>query len=251
VFAAVQQHLAANTRRHRLSEERRVVRAPLTGRIRDAAGEPMSPTFSRSHTDRLYRYYVSASLQQGGKASADGIVRRISAVRVERVLEECVRRWLREPQAGLDAVRAVQVHAQRLEVTIAKTKGRHPELAADERLLGKDRTTVQIAIPIALGSDRRANAMPGAVHAEGLDQTLINALRRAHRMLGRDPSGPLLEAAPVSIYERKLLRLALLAPDIQRDILAGRQPRGFNLEAFVNTAVPLTWSDQRKAFGWT
>ena len=250
MFAAVQHHLAANARRHRLGEASRVVRAPLTGKIRDAAGEPMSPTFSRSHTGRHYRYYVSASLQQGGKPSEDGIIRRVSAVRIERLLENCCQRWLRNPAASIESVRSVQVHYDRLDVTIAKPRGADPEMASDERMLRADRATVQITLPICLGSDRRARTQLCASPTGGADSTLVAALRRAHRLLLRDRIGPHLAAAPVSIYQRKILRLALLAPDIQRDILAGRQPHGFNLEAFLRSDVPLAWAAQRRAFDW-
>jgi site-specific DNA recombinase len=250
VFAVVQQHLQDNTRRHQHSAEGRVIRAPLTGRIRDATGEAMSPTFSRSHTGRLYRYYVSASLQQGSETSADNMIRRVSALQIERLLEGCVKRWSRDPQAGLDLVRAVTLQSDQVEVTIARPRGLQPELGADERLLAQDRSTARIAVPIQLGFDRRASASRGIKVVDGPDATLIAALRRAHRLLARDSAGPMLRAAPTSIYERRLLRLALLAPDIQRDIVAGRQPLEFNLEAFMHSEVPLGWVDQRRAFGW-
>ena len=38
-----------------------------------------------------------------------------------------------------------------------------------------------------------------------------------------------------------ILRLALLAPSIQCDILQGTQPAEFNLEAFKRIDVPLAW----------
>ncbi|WP_271078537.1 hypothetical protein [Aurantiacibacter sp. MUD61] len=61
---------------------------------------------------------------------------------------------------------------------------------------------------------------------------------------------PLMRSAPVSPYDRMILRLAFLAPEIQRDILHGRQPPGFHLETFRKVEVPLAWSRQRKALGW-
>lgn len=70
-------------------------------------------------------------------------------------------------------------------------------------------------------------------------------------MAGRDGSGqPLVEAAPVSAYDKKILRLAFLAPDLQRDILAGQQPRQLNLEKIMRIEIPLTWNRQREALGW-
>lgn len=55
--------------------------------------------------------------------------------------------------------------------------------------------------------------------------------------------------APVNAYDRKLCRLAFLAPDIQRLILEGRQPVGTNLEMLVQVAVPTSWADQRCRLG--
>ena len=57
--------------------------------------------------------------------------------------------------------------------------------------------------------------------------------------------------APVSPYDRRILRLAFLAPDLQRDILAGRQPASLNLEYIMAREIPLAWSDQRKTLGWS
>jgi len=69
-------------------------------------------------------------------------------------------------------------------------------------------------------------------------------------MVGRERGMPIIQAAPVSPYDRKILRLAFLAPDIQRDILAGRQPHDLNLEKLVQMTIPLTWSEQRRSLGW-
>jgi site-specific DNA recombinase len=64
LFDRVQQQLDCQARRHKSADAHPAVKAPLTGKLFDAAGEPMSPAFSRGRTRRLYRYYVSASLQQ-------------------------------------------------------------------------------------------------------------------------------------------------------------------------------------------
>ncbi|MGB3166655.1 MAG: hypothetical protein WBA68_07775, partial [Alteraurantiacibacter sp.] len=82
------------------------------------------------------------------------------------------------------------------------------------------------------------------------DPVLIAALRRAHAMLAFERGQPVIQRAPASPYERMILRLAFLAPGIQRDILQGRQPPGFNLETFRKIEVPLAWSKQRAALGW-
>jgi hypothetical protein len=81
---------------------------------------------------------------------------------------------------------------------------------------------------------------------------LVKALRAAHALLGRDASGsPVLEVAPATTYHRRLVRLAFLAPDLQRAILSGRQPQGLALAALMDAQLPLLWTEQARAFGAT
>jgi hypothetical protein len=105
----VQEKLDANARRHRAAAHHRVVKAPLTGKLFDMAGEPMSPTFSRGRSGRSYRYYVSASLQQGSGARNDEAVRRLSAPAIERAIGDAVARWSDNAAAPLTIVRAVRL----------------------------------------------------------------------------------------------------------------------------------------------
>jgi hypothetical protein len=86
------------------------------------------------------------------------------------------------------------------------------------------------------------------------DETLIRALARAHRwkrMLeeGRYRSaGELAEAEGVTrSFVNRLLRLTLLAPDLQEAILEGRQPTGMQLEELMN-GMPSGWEEQQKHF---
>jgi site-specific DNA recombinase len=60
----------------------------------------------------------------------------------------------------------------------------------------------------------------------------------------------MVSAAPASPYERRLLRLAFLAPDIQQAILAGLQPRSLNLEQLIHSDLPSAWPAQRRALGF-
>ena len=47
-------------------------------------------------------------------------------------------------------------------------------------------------------------------------------------------------------FVNRLLRLTLLAPDIEEAILHGRQPKGMQLEELTGT-IPSGWEEQRKA----
>lgn len=69
-------------------------------------------------------------------------------------------------------------------------------------------------------------------------------------MLRSERGMPLIETAPGSPYDRNILRLAFLAPDIQRAILDGKQPLDLNLEKLKKTTIPLAWSQQRKMLGF-
>ena len=100
------------------------------------------------------------------------------------------------------------------------------------------------------GSDAWAPAKPRP------DETLIRALARAHRwkrMLeeGRYRSaGEIAEAENVTkSFVNRLIRLTLLAPDIQEAILDGRQPKGMQLEELTRV-MPSEWGEQRRRVGW-
>ena len=95
------------------------------------------------------------------------------------------------------------------------------------------------------GSDAWAPAKPRH------DETLIRALARAHRwkrMLEEGTHGSVSEIAETEKIDRsyvnRLLRLTLLAPDIQEAILDGRQPKGMALEEMTR-GLPVVWQEQR------
>jgi hypothetical protein len=88
-----------------------------------------------------------------------------------------------------------------------------------------------------------------------VDPVLVNALRGAHAMLSELsgaalglPEIAVLPQAPSKPYDRRLLCLAFLAPDIQRDILAGRQPPGLSLQRLVLGGLPAGGGAQKAAF---
>ena len=81
------------------------------------------------------------------------------------------------------------------------------------------------------------------------DPALIRVLRQAHAMLQVDAEGlPTLAVSPVSPYHRRVVKLALLAPEIQAGVLEGRQPVGLNIEGLMAIAADPDWSNQRHGF---
>lgn len=233
-----------------------VVRAPLTGRLFDADGNPMTPSFSHGASGKVYRYYVSAPLQQGARLDArQGEIRRVSANAIERLLGEMMAGLL--PERGHDALGALvraEVHTGSLQLSIqsrhlTRMRERLPDGAMAERdPVEASRLLVTVPIRMQLRGGR-TSLVRGDVPRERRDPVLIKALRKAHAMLPRDRSGaPALEVAPAVPYHRLLLRLAFLAPDLQRDILAGRQPEELTLERLVRGDIPPEWDKQRRLF---
>ncbi len=84
------------------------------------------------------------------------------------------------------------------------------------------------------------------------DETLIRALARAHRWKRMLEEGRYCSAQEIAEAEKisrsfvnRLLRLTLLAPDIQEAILEGRQAKGLQLEELTR-AMPAEWEGQRR-----
>ena len=87
------------------------------------------------------------------------------------------------------------------------------------------------------------------------DQTLIQALAKAHRWMSDLKRGkPLSEIARLDGHSGSFIRLraqlAFLSPRIQAAILDGAQPPGLSLEKIIRTGAPLDWSEQERIFGF-
>ena len=133
-------------------------------------------------------------------------------------------------------------------------------LPAGHRLAieASDPAVIRIVIPCRIqlrgGRTEITDAAGGVVDGQPRpDPILIKALKNAHRLLvqagGAAPAAPaqaMLHASPAVPYERSMLRLAFLAPDLQTQILEGRQPAGLTLQRFIACELPPVWDDQRR-----
>lgn len=109
----------------------------------------------------------------------------------------------------------------------------------------------RVIVPVCIRARGSCRLMPAARNPQRRDPALIKALRKARSMVGKDARAmPWIDAAPASPYLRKMVRLAFLAPDIQRDILAGRQPPRLTLEQLIRMEIPAGWDEQRRLLGW-
>lgn len=267
-FEAVQAKLAqgATLKRERAIRARS---GPLSGKIFDAAGRPMSPSFGYGRGGRVYRYYVTAPAPPDGSSTAASTTR-LSAPLVEDFLQDVAARLAGRALSQDDfsrcvvriEARATETHVivdpgamfpgQSPEISLAELRGRlqSGELAA--RAVGKDHL-VHIVLPqrLRLRGGRSQLLGAAATARPRVDPKLVGALKRAHRGLAESGASPLSAAvdqhtaqAPQTQYERKLSRLAFLSPALQRRILSGRQPAALTLKVMLSDEMPLAWSDQ-------
>jgi len=250
LFDAVQAKLDGQARRHAACGEQ-VARVPLVGRIFDGDDQPMSPTFTRGRRGQPYRYYVSAPLQQGRRKGEDPDLRRVPGPALEAMITKIIRRFLPANAAEpLSLPSRVEVRADSLQLLLpiahlaAVCSRLDPgEMAETD---AADPARLRLTLPIRLRlRGGRSWIVGGAGTAPRRDPVLIEALRAAHGMLETDATGmPTLDAAPSSPYRWRLIRLAFLAPDLQRAILAGQQPPGLTLEFLMRRPIPVLWSEQ-------
>lgn len=224
----------------------------LTGRLFDANGEAMTPVHTRNRHGKLYRYYVSASLQQGARPNSD-VLQRISASDLEKTLGDLLARWLPRTDKALDQIDAIHLRKDGLLIDLPAVveKDLKQHLNGDEQIIHAGQGVLRIAVPLALPlRGGKQLVIAGSQRPPRPDPKLIAALRKAHRMLEWKRGMPSLSIAPTTPYDRAILRLALLAPDLQKDILKGLQPPTLTLEALKTIDIPIGWKSQRKAPGW-
>jgi len=260
LFAAAQTMLDNNARR-RSTRPNRVATAPLTGRVFDADGAPKSPTFSHGARGQVYRYYVSAPLQQGVRPNRTddpaNAVRRVPAVVLEARLAETLRRLLPRPADPLTQIVRVEIYpaSVALLLPIALLPGIRLRLSPGETAApdAADPARLRLDLPVRMRLrggrtiiERDGSTTPTTVRR---DPVLTGALRKAHALLAPSPDGlPTIETVPTTAYARRLIRLTFLAPNLQAAILDGRQPAALTLDRLVRMPLPCSWAEQGEAF---
>jgi site-specific DNA recombinase len=268
-FEAVQAMLARSRTKARAKRQPQTATAPLKGILFDADGDVMSPVANSNRHGRSYRYYVSSTVQRGQSVGArdDNSVRRISAVPLETLIRDRVERLCPGvPAFPQGVVARVDTSPTHLVISLAADQipgwTLDPESAV-ERLLrraandervwkdGDDRIKLAIAVSPKLSGGRTefltAEGQPGQLTARH-DTRLIRALQTAHARLRAWRADPSVGIKHDTQYDRRLLALAFLAPDLQRAILDGRQGPRMTLSTLRATDLPLSWDAQRSLF---
>jgi DNA invertase Pin-like site-specific DNA recombinase len=259
LFDEVQATLEAKRRRYASRPAFRST-AALTGRIFNAAGEPMSPTMSTGKSSRRYHYYVSASLQKGRsslgtRSSDEGSIRRISADALEAQLSQLITRLIPAvSNQPLALPKRIEVHRSAVHLTIPRSEcsGIQGRLTDDERLEDDvtDPNSIRLVATVRIRNRRgRTEIQSPAVRKNSKDPVLMGALQRAHAMVELDARHlPVCRTSPTTQYGRRLLALAFLAPDLQHAILEGTQPADLTLDQLLAKPMPASWDAQRKLF---
>jgi FtsP/CotA-like multicopper oxidase with cupredoxin domain len=280
LFDAVQARLDAQKRRNAEGTPEQP-RAPLTWRIFDVDGHPMSPTTARGRSGRSYRYYVSAPLQQGRAAelapgASNGMrpvrgtakrmagadpdrvtaLRRVASDAIEARIGAILTRLLPDaPGDMLQVPLRIELHPGSLHILLpVKLRATvEAHLIAGETLAQEAGASSLLRLTCPIGLHRRGGRTDvTATSKDGprSDPTLVRALRAAHAMVARDASGlPRIDVAPASPHQRRLIRLAFLSPGLQLCILDGRQPQGLTLARLIDAEIPLCWDAQERMFG--
>ncbi|MFS2319141.1 recombinase family protein [Maricaulis sp. D1M11] len=260
-------------------------KSPLAGKLMDETGDRLTPSHSRRKTEeghKRIRYYVSRRLMKGAADDPSGW--RLPALKLERAvcgaiashLDEAGEKLFRDPDpvAVYKAQHALGDLRTRLEARDGETLRDIVGLVrvAPTRLrieLDRERVAEMLALsPDGLADDQLATETGFELRRRGVevkiitgqferapDQTLINAIARAHQWLAEARQGVSLAAigrrhgwtdSPV----RQRIRLAFLSPEITRAILEGRQPPELTLQFLLTNPVPLDWDAQAQALGF-
>ncbi|MBN1458348.1 MAG: hypothetical protein JXA57_02345 [Armatimonadetes bacterium] len=123
-----------------------------------------------------------------------------------------------------------------------------------------DQLVVRIPMQLKRRGGRKEIIVPGGLPGSPTSKSptqepLVTALARAFHWQDLIETGryqsitELAEALGVDrSYVGRILRLALLAPDIVEMIVEGREPSGLSLEQLLK-GMPLGWEEQRQRFG--
>jgi DNA invertase Pin-like site-specific DNA recombinase len=271
LFDAVAAKLASQAARKR-DRPIRAAPGPLTGLLFDAISQPMSPSFAYGKGGMLYRYYIAMALQVGVTPERDGGLRRVSAPAVESFLVETLRRLGR--RTDLEAsdiprlVMRLELRNDETHLVVNTTMlfpGEHPELLLTtlrQRLReGEQVVTEQgVAGRLRLVLPQRLKLRGGRTIISGaadeprgrINSGLVQVLKRAHAELLNLKASPLTRpaemnaaVAPATQHDRQVCRLAFMAPELQQQILTGRQPTGLTLRRMLKSQMPLAWADQK------
>jgi DNA invertase Pin-like site-specific DNA recombinase len=273
---AIQLRLQGKASRIRLRKTPRRV-SLLCGKIFDETGDRLTPSHSRTKKGTRLRYYVSHRLiARSREEKLDGW--RLPADQLEAQISDLVRRNLDKPafagclRSQSDASEIARVRSKLTDLTLQSDRKDilllvdRIEIAPCKIMLKLDPKAVAEKLEIdadTLNADVLQIEAPFQIRKRGVetkiilaetqgnkDDALIRNIALAHHWLERIRAGETFGdiARSDDISKRRvqhMIDLAFLAPDIVRDVLAGKQPLGFTSDWCKARTLPSDWQDQR------
>ena len=272
----IQEQLKDGARKGRV---RKVARQTslLCGKLFDETGDRLTPSHTKTSKGARLRYYVSHRLiKRSGEANLDGW--RLPGPELESKVALLIRsrltspaflaqlipdadvgdisRWrdaltavcdARDPQPVLALLHSIKITPGAVRIALDGDAVSQLLLVKPERIDGAALTTTSpfqirkrgVETKLVLGAD-----------TSDRDETLIQNLAKAHHWFEQIKAGQTLTEiakanGTTSRRIQQIIELALLAPDITKMILDGKQPLGFTSEWCKQHQVPGNWQDQR------
>ena len=254
----------------------KATRSPLAGRLFDETGDRLTPSHCRKNGKRM-RYYISRRLVTD-RSHKHPDAWRLPAEQVESLLADLVKQHMAQPDAAPSMLQDMAAAG------IMSAAGKLKKLGdASECLALIDRANLrQGSITVRLDQHAMARTLgcrPDHINPSGLvieapfrmrrrgvelklylgppppeiDPALVGNIVKARRWLSMVVAGKtftqIAEAEATSTQRvRKVIDLALLAPDIIDAIASGEQPDGLGSDHLIRTGFPAVWSKQRDLF---
>lgn len=281
LFDAVQAKLEEQRTNH--TAARNSTESLLMGRIYDERGNRMTPTYVTKNGVR-YRYYISASLVQGGTGSPQKLDR-LPAAEIEKVVADAVRKHIGNTQEKSgDNQEVIQSNVDRVDVrpghlavqlsiprdsdrqseifpesdaiaTEAKSKARRRQVTSEALTLTISWTKTpskkprELIPPTSISSQSDLRPIRSETRAK-----LIGAIAKGRRWLDELLAGAVTSADQIAARESCSVRqvnmtisLAFLGPDLVNAAIEGRLPRGVGVANLRD--APLLWSEQSTMLG--
>lgn len=268
LWDAVQAKIA-NNRQSLIQRPKVASDSLLTGILYDDTVGRLSPSHAQKQSKR-FRYYISQSLVNTGRASApQGL--RLPAQELETLVINTIGDWLNDSTAVLNELspepEQVQSILNRVQILAAELNGNARQqydlirALIDKVAVSKDKvqlsikqecflldpssnseplTPINLSINVQLkrcGYAMRLIVTDGNTKQVVRDQHLIAHLAKAHQWLALLTTGKVKSIKDIASTENvdpshvtRLLHRAFLAPDIVRAVFNGTQPAHFNLK---------------------
>ncbi|MCF6305784.1 MAG: recombinase family protein [Rhodobacteraceae bacterium] len=247
--------------------------SPLIGKLFDETGDRLTPSHS-SKGGKRHRYYISHRLvKQAGEKDKSGW--RLPALQLERQIEKAIQEHLAKAATpsivtDLTSEEILRIRAEVELVTSTQTNLfvliERIDITAGKITIHLDSNALINFLQIDLGRltpDAILVTRPFQMRKRGvetkliigdkspeIDEALIRNIADAHNWLVMIKSGKTFDeiAAKDKTSKRRIQQVtewALLAPDIVKQIVEGRQPLGLTSNWLLRHKLPADWNAQR------